>query len=180
MKVSPVQKQTSAGQRTRFKAVVVVGDSHGHIGVGSKVSGEVANAIRAATTLAKLSVVPVRLGWWGARFGPAHTVPMKVQGKCGSVRFRLIPAPRGTGLVAANASKKILQMTGVTDCFTSSTGKTKTVANFVKAAYAALAKTSSFLSPDQWAVHEAVKSPFDANAQFLKEGGKGGKKSKKV
>ncbi|KAG6410564.1 hypothetical protein SASPL_128626 [Salvia splendens] len=54
----PVQKQTRAGQRTRFKAFVVVGDSNGHVGLGFKCSKEVATAIRGAIILAKLSVIP--------------------------------------------------------------------------------------------------------------------------
>lgn len=45
--IKPVQKQTRAGQRTRFKAIVVIGDSNGHIGLGIKTSKEVATAIRA-------------------------------------------------------------------------------------------------------------------------------------
>merc|ERR1711977_796443 len=100
MKIMPVQKQTSAGQRTRFKAFVAVGDNNGHVGLGVKCSKEVATAIRGAITLAKISVVPVRRGYWGSKFGEPHTVPCKVTGKCGSVRVRLIPAPKGTGLVA--------------------------------------------------------------------------------
>ena len=57
----PVQKQTRAGQRTRFKAFVAIGDHDGHIGLGVKCSKEVATAIRGAIILAKLSVIPVRL-----------------------------------------------------------------------------------------------------------------------
>ena len=37
MKIAPVQKQTQAGQRTRFKAIVAIGDSNGNIGLGQKV-----------------------------------------------------------------------------------------------------------------------------------------------
>merc|ERR1712025_658175 len=64
MKVMPVQKQTSAGQRTRFKAFVAVGDGAGHVGLGWKCSKEVAGAIRGAIIAAKMSVVPVRRGYW--------------------------------------------------------------------------------------------------------------------
>ncbi|ONK59724.1 uncharacterized protein A4U43_C08F9730 [Asparagus officinalis] len=85
MKIMPVQKQTRAGQRTRFKAFVVVGDGNGHVGLGVKCSKEVATAIRGAIILAKLSVVPVRRGYWGNKIGKVHTVPCKVTGKCGSV-----------------------------------------------------------------------------------------------
>ena len=74
----PVQKQTCAGQRTRFKAIVVVGDGQGHIGLGVKCSKEVATAIRGAIILAKLSVIPVRRGYWGNKIGAPHTVPCKV------------------------------------------------------------------------------------------------------
>ena len=42
----PVQKQTRAGQRTRFKAFVAIGDHNGHVGLGVKCSKEVATAIR--------------------------------------------------------------------------------------------------------------------------------------
>merc|ERR1712111_202188 len=108
MKIMPVQKQTRAGQRTRFKAFVAIGDFDGHLGLGVKCAKEVATAIRGAIILAKLSVVPVRRGYWGAKLGEPHTVPCKVSGKTASVYVKCIPAPRGTGIVAAPASKRML------------------------------------------------------------------------
>lgn len=51
-------------------------------------------------------------------------------GKCGSVRVRLIPAPRGTGIVSAPVPKKLLQMAGIEDCYTSARGQTATLGNF--------------------------------------------------
>lgn len=130
LKIMPVQKQTRAGQRTRFKAFVAIGDSNGHIGLGVKCSKEVATAIRGAIILAKLSVVPVRRGYWGNKIGKPHTVPCKVTGKCGSVLVRLIPAPRGTGIVSAPVPKKLLKMAGIEDCYTCATGSTGTLGNF--------------------------------------------------
>ena len=138
MKIMPVQKQTRAGQRTRFKAFVAIGDFEGHVGLGVKCAKEVATAIRGAIILAKLSVIPVRRGYWGANLGEPHTVPSKVSGKVGSVMCRLIPAPRGTGLVAAPASKRLLQLAGVEDCYTQSKGSTATMGNFLKATFAAV------------------------------------------
>ena len=138
MKIMPVQKQTRAGQRTRFKAFVAIGDFDGHVGLGVKCAKEVATAIRGAIILAKLSVIPVRRGYWGAALGEPHTVPSKVSGKVGSVMCRLIPAPRGTGLVAAPASKRLLQLAGVEDCYTQSKGSTATMGNFLKATFAAV------------------------------------------
>lgn len=81
MKIMPVQKQTRAGQRTRFKAIVAMGDHNGHVGLGVKCSKEVATAIRGAIMLAKLTVIPVRRGYWGNKIGSPHTVPCKVRNK---------------------------------------------------------------------------------------------------
>jgi len=150
MKIMPVQKQTQAGQRTRFKAFVLIGDSNGHIGLGVKVAKEVQGAIKGAIIDAKLNLVPVRRGYWGNKIGKPHTVPTKVTGKCGSCRVRLVPAPRGTGIVAAGAPKKVLQLAGIQDCYTSSKGNTKTRGNFLKATYDALSETYKYLTPDFW------------------------------
>jgi len=172
MKISPVQKQSAAGQRTRFRAFVIVGDENGHIGIGTKVSKEVATAIRGAIIDAKLHVVPVRRGYWGGRMGAPHTVPTKVQGKCGSVRFRIIPAPKGTGLVAARVPKKVLTFAGIKDCYTASTGQTKTLGNFVKATIDALKQTYTYLTPDLWRETEFEKSPFQEHTDFLRDAAK--------
>jgi len=169
MKICPVQKQTRAGQRTRFKAFVIVGDSNGHVGLGVKCSKEVATAIRGAIILAKLSVIPVRRGYWGGNFGPPHTVPCKVTGKCGSVLFRLIPAPRGTGLVAATVPKKVLTFAGFKDVYSSSRGATRTLGNFVKATFDAVASTYTYLSPDLWTPTHFIKSPYQEFTDYLKD-----------
>jgi len=167
MKIMPVQKQTRAGQRTRFKAFVIVGDHDGHLGLGVKCSKEVATAIRGAIILAKLSVIPIRRGYWGNKIGTPHTVPTKITGKCGSVRLRLVPAPRGTGIVAARVPKKVLTFAGVNDVFTSSSGSTKTLGNFVKATFDALGKTYGYLTPDLWKQYLLPKTPFHEHSDWL-------------
>jgi small subunit ribosomal protein S2e len=159
MKIMPVQKQTRAGQRTRFKAFVVVGDHNGHVGLGVKCAKEVATAIRGAIISAKLNVVPVRRGYWGNKLGKPHTVPTKITGKGGSVALRLIPAPKGAGIVAASTPKKVLQLAGIVDVYTASTGHTKTMGNFIKATFDALSRTYSYLTPDLWRETRYTKPP---------------------
>jgi small subunit ribosomal protein S2e len=169
MKIMPVQKQTAAGQRTRFKAVVVTGDENGHIGVGVKLAKEVQFAIKGALMAAKINIVPVRRGYWGARIGEPHTIALKMRGKCGSVTVRLIPAPRGTGIVGAPVTKKILQMAGVKDCYTASGGKTRTVENFIKACYNALHKSYKYLTPDLWKDLTPPEHPYSKFADKVDE-----------
>merc|ERR1712224_351409 len=160
MQIHPVQKMTSAGQRNRFVCHVLVGDESGHIGLGSKCAKEVATAIRGGIIAAKLALIPVRRGYWGGRIGQPHTVPMKVHGKCGSVRVRLIPAPRGSGVVGSPVCKKMLAFAGVSDCFSCSCGHTRSKGNFMKATFKALRSTYSYLTPDLWKQAHFVKPPF--------------------
>merc|ERR1711974_493453 len=167
VKIMPVQKQTTAGQRTRFKAFVVGGDGAGHLGLGVKCAAEVALAIRGGIIAAKLSVVPVRFGYWGNKIGAPHTIPAKVTGKCGSVSVRLVPAPRGTGVVAARAPKKLLQFAGIQDCYSSSCGHTKTLGNFVKATFQAISRTFGYLTPDLWADIPLGETPYGEFSDYL-------------
>jgi len=167
MTIFPVQKQSSAGQCTRFKAYVLVGDKNGHIGIGSRTGKEVALAIRSALISAKLNVVPVRRGYWGNKLGMPHTVPMKTTGKCGSVSMRLVPAPRGTGIVAAPVPTKIIEYAGVEDVYTSSVGSTRTRSNFIMATFFALKKTYEFLTPDLWAATKPNRDLADEHSEYL-------------
>ena len=96
----PVQKQTSAGQRTRFKAFIAIGDYNGHVGLGDKCSKEVATAVHGAIILAKLSIVPVQRGYWRKEIVEPHTALCKVTGCCVSVLVHVIPSPRGTGIIS--------------------------------------------------------------------------------
>ena len=98
--------------------------------------------------MAKLSIVPVQRGYWGNKIGKPHTVPCKVTGRYGSVLVRLIPAPRGTGIVSAPVPKKLLMVAGIDDCYTSARGCTATLGNFAKATFDAISKTYSYLTPD--------------------------------
>uniref|UniRef100_A0A2K6DMP4 Small ribosomal subunit protein uS5 n=1 Tax=Macaca nemestrina TaxID=9545 RepID=A0A2K6DMP4_MACNE len=94
LKIMPVQKQTRAGQGTRFKAFVAIGDYNGHVGLGVKCSKEVATAIRGAIILAKLSIVPVRRSYWGNKIGKPHAVPCKGTGPIPCLQ----PSPSSLGL----------------------------------------------------------------------------------
>jgi len=169
MKIMPVQKQTRAGQRTKFKAIIAIGDSNGHVGLAGKCSKEVAIAIRGAMNIAKLSIVPVRRGYWGNKIGKPHTVPTKVSGKCGSVRVRIVPAPKGTGIVAASVPTRLLNLAGIEDAYTKTKGSTKTLSNFARATFNALASTYEYLTPDLWPEFLLTASPLEEHSIYLKD-----------
>eukprot|EP00428_Durinskia_dybowskii_P062530 CAMPEP_0170380198 /NCGR_PEP_ID=MMETSP0117_2-20130122/13747_1 /TAXON_ID=400756 /ORGANISM="Durinskia baltica, Strain CSIRO CS-38" /LENGTH=214 /DNA_ID=CAMNT_0010635685 /DNA_START=19 /DNA_END=662 /DNA_ORIENTATION=- len=92
---------------------------------------------------------------------------MKVHGKCGSVRVRLIPAPRGSGVVGSPTLKKMMNFAGVADVFSCSCGHTRTKGNFMKATFEALRATYGYLTPDLWKPTHFVKPPFQEFTDYL-------------
>ena len=137
--IKMVQQMTASGQRSKFKAVVLVG-ADGFIGVGTAKSREVGPAIRKAIDRAKLAVIPVLRGCGSGECGCGHThsIPFKVEGKCGSVKIRLIPAPAGVGLACADKVKQVLRLAGIEDIWSKTFGDTRTSENLVKATFNAL------------------------------------------
>ncbi|MFW9825186.1 MAG: 30S ribosomal protein S5 [Candidatus Thorarchaeota archaeon] len=137
--IKMVQQMTASGQRSKFKAVVLVG-TDGFIGTGSAKSREVGPAIRKAIDKAKLSVIPVFRGCGSKECGcgGTHSIPFKVLGKCGSVKISLIPAPAGVGLACADKVKDVLRLCGIEDIWSKTFGDTRTSENLVKATFDAL------------------------------------------
>jgi small subunit ribosomal protein S5 len=150
--INLVQKQTDAGEKSRFKAIVAVGNRDGYIGLGAGKASQVRNAIEKAAVNARLHVVPVRRGCgsWECGCGKHHSIPFKVEGRCGSVRIDIIPGPRGLGLVASEIAKVVLGLAGIKDCWTRSFGSTRTVPSFAYAVFDALTKTYSLITPADW------------------------------
>jgi small subunit ribosomal protein S2e len=167
LKVKSVQKQTKAGQRTRMKCVIVVGDCDGHIGIGSKLAKEVQLAMKGALIAAKLNLVPVARGYWGNKIGTPHTLPTKITGKCGSVRIRFVPAPRGTKVVGSPVTKRMMNLAGVTDIFSQSRGNSDTTENYVRAVFDALYKTYCYLTPDLWHNFKLESNLYVKNAEAI-------------
>ena len=122
--------------------------------------------------MAKLSVVPVRRGYWGAALGKPHTVPVKVSGKAASVMCRLVAAPRGTGIVSSLAPKRLLQLAGIEDVYTQTKGQTATMGNFLKATFEAVSKTYAVLTPNLWAEVPVPVTPYVEHATHLARAGK--------
>ena len=152
LNINLVQKQTDAGEKSRFKAIVAVGNRDGYVGLGSGKAKQVRTAIEKAAVNARLNVILVRRGCgsWECGCGKLHSLPFKVRGKCGGVEIVLVPGPRGLGIVANEVGKIILGLTGVKDCWTRSYGSTKTIPSFAYAVFDALRNTYSLVTPKDW------------------------------
>jgi small subunit ribosomal protein S5 len=144
MDVNLVQRMHKSGRKVNFRVIVAVGNKNGYIGLGQGKAKEVGPAIRKAVDNAKFNIIKVRRGCgdWGCVCGREHTVPFKVEGKKGSVRVTLIPAPGGVGLAIGNVGKTILGLAGIDDVWSQTMGQTQTTINFAGAVFEALKELS--------------------------------------
>jgi small subunit ribosomal protein S5 len=136
------QKKTKEGNKPSFATCAVVGDHRGHVGIGYGKSRETVPAREKALRKAKLNVIKIRRGCgsWQCNCKEAHSIPFEVQGKCGSVKVTLIPAPKGTGLCTASEIAKVLKLAGVSDLWSRTEGKTTSRINLTIAMIDALKK----------------------------------------
>jgi small subunit ribosomal protein S5 len=143
--VGIVQKQTDAGEMTRFNALVAVGNEAGWFGIGKGKASQMRISIDKATNAAFLNVIPVKLGCgsWECKCNQLHSVPFKVRGKGGSVTIDIIPGPRGLGIVAGENIKSLLKLAGLKDAWSKSFGSTNTMSSTTKAIFSALRSTYS-------------------------------------
>jgi small subunit ribosomal protein S5 len=145
-----VQRMHKSGRRSKYWALVAVGNGDGIVGVGEEKSREVSMAIAKAARVAKQRIMEVKRGCgsWECGCGRPHSVPFKVTGKSGSVEVTLIPAPRGLGLVAPEIPRTILRLAGVKDVWFFSRGETRTRVNFAYATFEALRQTWKISIPE--------------------------------
>ena len=143
IKRTPTKKTArmhKSGRRFNVSAVVVVGNKDGYVGIGKGEAAEHRRAIEKATLKAKLNIIPVKRGCgsWECNCGENHSIPFRVEGRQGSVRAVLRPAPKGIGLCIPDEEKKILRLAGIRDIWSKSFGNTHARINFSFAIFNAL------------------------------------------
>lgn len=140
LQVSSTQRMTAYGRKQQMRAVVIIGNKRGFIGIGVGKGAETRSAIEKAIKDAKMHLVKIPLGCgsWECGCGLEHSIPLTVKGFNGSTEITIKPAPRGVGLVAGENSRKVLELAGIKDCWTFSKGRTRNILNTVLATVSAL------------------------------------------
>lgn len=138
------QKKTREGNKPSFATYAVVGNKNGFVGVGYGKSKETVPAREKALRNAKINIIQIKraCGSWECGCKKPHSIPFEVSGKCGSVKLKLMPAPKGTGLCTEPEIQKILKLAGISDIWSKSRGQTKTKINMIKACIQALENLS--------------------------------------
>jgi small subunit ribosomal protein S5 len=125
---------TKGGKRFSFSALVIVGDKRGFVGFGLGKAREVPIAIAKAIEDGRKHIIRVPI--------IEGTVPHDVIGHYGPTMIKVMPARKGTGIVAGGAAKPIFELAGYTDVLTKILGSTNPN-NVVRAVFDALLKLTS-------------------------------------
>ncbi len=126
------ERMTRGGRRLRFRAVIVVGDRKGNVGMGIGKGLDVAQAVEKATRKAKkhLIRVPIVNG----------TIPFEVQAKYGAAKVLLRPQRKGRGLVAGGTVRVICSLAGIEDISSKVVSKSRNKINNARAVLSAFKK----------------------------------------
>ncbi|MCK4353809.1 MAG: 30S ribosomal protein S5 [Dehalococcoidia bacterium] len=124
-----VTKVVKGGKRLRFRALVAVGDGRGHVGIGLAKATGVPEAIRKANAAGRKELIEVPV--------VNTTIPHEILAKFGTSKVLLKPAISGTGIVASNTIRAVLELAGIKDIISKSLGSRNQV-SVVKATMVAL------------------------------------------
>lgn len=106
IKISRVSKVTKGGKKLSFRAIVVLGDENGQVGVGVAKADDVVNAFKKAKTNGKKNLIKIPLT-------KALSIPHNVIGKFGACHIIMRPSIEGSGVIAGGAVRTVLEVAGI-------------------------------------------------------------------
>jgi small subunit ribosomal protein S5 len=119
VQIRRICKVVKGGKKLGFRAVVVVGDGGGTVGVGVGKANEVSSAIRKSVEDAKKHQIKVPM--------VGKTIPHNTEGEWGASKVILRPAPTGTGVIAGGAVRTVLELAGIADVVAKSIGASNAI-----------------------------------------------------
>ena len=135
VQISRVTKVVKGGKKLSFRAIVIVGNQKGQVGVGCAKASEVIIAIQKAIADGRKNLVTVPIF--------KTTIPHPITGKSGAGEVMLRPASDGTGIIAGGAVRSVLELAGIENILSKSLGS-KSPLNAANATIAALKALTPF------------------------------------
>jgi small subunit ribosomal protein S5 len=150
--IDRVSRVVKGGRRFRFKALVVVGNRKGKVGVGVSKGQDVQTAVAKATDVAKKHLISIPI--------TKETIPHDAEIKFSGAQVLIKPAAPGTGIIAGGVVRQIIGVTGIRNMLSKSLGST----NKVNIAYATIEALRSLVPKDQWLNAKPAKKPATKKA----------------
>jgi len=130
IKISRVSKVTKGGKKLSFRAIVVVGDEKGQVGVGVAKADDVVNAFKKAKTDGRKNLIKLPIT-------KSLSIPHNVLGIFGACRVIMRPSIEGSGVIAGGAVRIVLEVAGVKNVIAKQLGS-DSLLNNARAAICAL------------------------------------------
>ena len=150
VQISRVTKVVKGGKKLSFRAIVIVGNKKGQVGIGCAKAAEVIIAIQKAIADGRKNLITVPIF--------KTTIPHPIKGRSGAGAVMLRPASQGTGIIAGGAVRPVLELAGIENILSKSQGSKSPL----NAAYATLDALKS-LQP----FHEVAKKRGLTMAELL-------------
>ena len=138
LNIDRVARVVKGGRRFRFRALVVVGDKKGRVGIGIAKGADVTTAVSKSVDVAKKNLLHINTY--------KGTIPHEAQAKVGGSNILIKPASQGTGLIAGGVVRTILEVAGVGNALSKSLGSS----NKVNTAYATFAALNQLVPATKW------------------------------
>lgn len=106
IQIRRVSKVVKGGKKLSFRAIVVVGNEKGQVGVGVGKASDVIGAVRKGVADGKKQLIEVPLT-------KSNSIPHPTQGGSGGAKVMIRPAAPGTGVIAGGAVRTVLELAGV-------------------------------------------------------------------
>lgn len=136
--IDRVARVVKGGRRFRFRALVVVGDKKGKVGIGISKGADVTTAVAKAVDVAKKNMVTI------TKY--KDTIPHEVESKVGGAKILIMPASAGTGLIAGGTVRTVLEVAGISNALSKSLGSS----NKINIAYATIDALKTLVPADKW------------------------------
>ncbi len=143
--IDRVARVVKGGRRFRFRALVVIGDHKGKVGIGIAKGADVTAAVAKAVDVAKKQILIVNLY--------NGTIPHEAEAKVGGAHILVKPAAPGTGLIAGGVVRTVLEVAGISNALSKSLGSTSKI----NTAYATIAALKSVEPAKNWLTNRVEK-----------------------
>lgn len=130
IKISRVSKVTKGGKKLSFRAIVVIGDEKGKVGVGVAKADDVVNAFKKAKTDGRKNLIELPIT-------KSLSIPHQVTGNFGACKVIMRPSIEGSGVIAGGAVRIVLEVAGVKNVIAKQLGSNNLLNN-ARAAVCAL------------------------------------------